>query len=52
MTADTPPIPDRLHDLARRIGRLRPDWRNPERYFAERDELERDARRLAREAGP
>lgn len=41
------PIPD-LHDLARRIGRLSPDWRNPERYFENRSEIERELRRLAR----
>lgn len=52
MIGAQPPTPDQLRDLARRIGRLRPDWHNPERYFAERDELEREARRLARQAGP
>lgn len=38
----------RLADLARRLGRLSPDWGNPERYFAERDELHRELRTLAR----
>ena len=52
MIASPAPMPERLHDLARRIGRLRPDWHNPERYFAERDEIEREARRLAREFSP
>jgi len=33
--------------LARDIGRLSPDWRNPERYFETRSEIERDLRRLA-----
>jgi hypothetical protein len=37
-----------LLELARDIGRLRPDWRDPERFFEERDELERRAKRLAR----
>ena len=39
----------RLHNLAQRIGRLRPDWSHPERYFEEREELEREVRQLARE---
>jgi hypothetical protein len=39
----------RLADLARRVGRLRPDWSNPERYFADRQEIERELHRLARE---
>lgn len=43
------PMGDRLRDLARRIGRLRPDWSNPQRYFEERSELEREARRMAEE---
>ena len=38
----------RLADMAERLGRLRPDWRNPERYFENRHELERDLRRLAK----
>ena len=37
-----------LADIARRLGRLRPDWSNPERYFENRSEIERDLRRLAR----
>ncbi len=37
----------RLKELARQVGRLRPDWRNPERYFEERDELQREMQRLA-----
>jgi hypothetical protein len=41
--------PDRLRDLSRRIGRLSPDWRNPERFFEERGEIERDLRTMARE---
>jgi hypothetical protein len=39
----------RLHQLSRRVGRLRPDWRNPEAFFEERSELERELRRVARE---
>lgn len=39
----------RLAELARRVGRLSPDWRNPERYFADRSEIERELRNLARQ---
>lgn len=35
--------------LAREVGRLRPDWRNPERYFENRQEIEHALRRLARQ---
>ncbi len=38
----------RVREAARRIGRLSPDWGNPERYFENRDEIERELRRLAR----
>lgn len=40
--------PDHVRDIASRIGRLRPDWGNPERYFEERDQLRRDLHALAR----
>lgn len=39
--------PARVRDIARKVGRLRPDWRNPETYFEERDEIERALRSLA-----
>lgn len=39
----------KVRDLAREIGRLSPDWRNPERYFENRSEIEHALRRLARE---
>lgn len=39
----------RIADLARRVGRLRPDWSNPERYFEDRQQIERELERLARE---
>lgn len=39
----------RVLDLANRIGRLRPDWRNPETYFHNRSEIEHELKRLARE---
>lgn len=35
--------------LARDVGRLSPDWRNPERYFETRDDIERRLRSLARQ---
>jgi len=35
--------------IARDVGRLRPDWRNPERYFEDRSEIERALQRLARQ---
>lgn len=38
----------RAADLARRVGRLSPDWRNAERYFETRSEIERELRRLAK----
>lgn len=37
----------RIRELAIQLGRLRPDWRNPERYFEERDELRTELQRLA-----
>lgn len=44
-----PPSPaERLATLAREIGRLAPDWRDPERYYEARSELAEEARRLAR----
>jgi len=39
----------RLTQLSRDLARLRPDWRNPERYFENRHEIERAMRRLARQ---
>jgi hypothetical protein len=35
--------------LARDLSRLSPDWRDPERYFANRSEIERALQRLARQ---
>lgn len=34
--------------IARELSRLHPDWRNPERYFENRQEIEHALRRLAR----
>lgn len=39
--------PARVRALARQVGRLSPDWRNPERYFEQRDELRRELQQLA-----
>ena len=35
--------------LARDLSRLSPDWRDPERYFLNRNEIERALQRLAKE---
>ncbi|MFB9048028.1 hypothetical protein ACFFV8_04830 [Sphingobium indicum] len=35
--------------LARELSRLTPDWREPERYFQNRSEIEARLRRLANE---
>lgn len=37
----------RLTAISKQVGRLRPDWNNPERYFEERSEIERALRALA-----
>lgn len=34
--------------IASDLSRLRPDWRDPESYFANRSEIEHRLRRLAR----
>jgi hypothetical protein len=36
-------------ELAWELSRLTPDWRNPERFFENRSEIERALQRLARE---
>lgn len=41
--------PSSLERIAKHLGRLSPDWRNPERYFENRSEIEHTLRRLARE---
>lgn len=35
--------------IASELSRLRPDWRNPERYFEHRSDIEQALRRLARQ---
>jgi hypothetical protein len=40
---------DALHDLARRVSRLAPSHRDPERFFIERDEIRSALHRMARE---
>lgn len=42
------PLGSEARRLAREVGRLSPDWRDPERYFEQRHELERGLRLLAR----
>lgn len=37
-----------LRTIARELAHLRPDWRNPERYFENRNEIEHALRKLAR----
>ena len=49
--AMTPSLQQRLDQLAHEIGRLRPDWRRPERFFEQRDNLRREARSIAADAG-
>jgi len=39
----------RLRDAADRIARLRPDWSDPERYFSNRQEIERELHKIARQ---
>lgn len=39
--------PARVRALAKEVGRLHPDWGNPERYFERRDELRRALHQLA-----
>lgn len=36
-------------EIASDLSRLLPDWRNPERYFENRDELRRRLQRLAQQ---
>jgi hypothetical protein len=38
-----------LETLADRLRRLRPSGRDPEKYFIEKSEIERELRRLAQE---
>ena len=45
---EAPSPAERLATLARAIGRLAPDWRDPERYYEARSELAEEVRRLAR----
>jgi hypothetical protein len=40
-----------LEELAHRLGRLSPSWKDPERFAAERSELCAELRRLARANG-
>jgi hypothetical protein len=49
MRAET--IVQRTRDVAQQLGRLSPDWRNPERYFERREELRRELLILADHMG-
>ena len=49
MIRRTPSAAATARAIARDVRRLRPDWRIPERYFENRDEIENRLRRLARE---
>jgi hypothetical protein len=42
---------DTLRDVARRLRHLQPHHRDPERFHLERDQLERDVRRVAADLG-
>lgn len=42
-------LADRLETAARRLHRLAPDHRNPERYFVAKDDLRAELRALASE---
>ena len=49
----SPPAPaastaERLRRLSRRLGRLSPNWRDPEAFFEERSEIECELRRISR----
>lgn len=41
--------PQTARRIADDLARLRPDWSNPERYFENRQEIERAMRQLARQ---
>ncbi len=43
-----PDLPDRLAELAHRVGRLSPSHREPERYHEEKSEIAFELRVLAR----
>jgi hypothetical protein len=45
-------VPEALEDLARRVARLRPCWRDPERFFEARSEIAAELRRMARQGVP
>lgn len=42
-----PSLAERLADLSRRVGRLSPSHRDPERFFVERSEIEGELRQIA-----
>lgn len=48
-SSDRLPVDKQITNIARQVGRLRPDWHNPERFFEERSELETELRTIARQ---
>lgn len=48
-TAQAAPQPNALLTLADRLRRLKPSHRDPESYFVEKSEIERELRRLAQQ---
>lgn len=48
VSPSVPDLPDRLDELARRVGCLSPSRRDPERYHAEKSEIAFELRVLAR----
>jgi hypothetical protein len=44
-------VAGRLQQLSRRVARLIPDRRNPERFFEERSEVAYELREIASEVG-
>lgn len=41
--------PDTLSLLASRVARLSPDWRDPERFHMDKDDIAKQLRRVARD---
>jgi hypothetical protein len=46
---ERPTVEKQLYQIARQVGRIRPDWQNPERFFEERSDLETELRKIARQ---
>lgn len=50
-TRHRPDLSEQLRELARRVRALSPCRRDPERYHVEKDEIEKELRRLSQAAG-